>query len=86
MAAAAGLNCLTAHGCRLAIQQAKLAVRPAAVPCCPPPPLRVGAPLVLRQLISWLSGWEASDGDPQVHSSACPPGLLEQGGASRPFI
>lgn len=29
---------------------------------------RVGAPLVLRQLLGWLTGWEASGGDPQVRA------------------
>ncbi|KAL4424666.1 hypothetical protein ABPG77_004473 [Micractinium sp. CCAP 211/92] len=28
---------------------------------------RVGAPLVLRQLLSWFSGWEATDGDTQAY-------------------
>lgn len=42
--------------------------------CATPPCRRVGAPLVLRQLLSWLTGWEATGGDPQV-----PPRLAAAG-------
>lgn len=38
--------------------------------CCRPL-CRVGAPLVLRQLLSWFSGWEATDGDTQASRLTC---------------
>lgn len=31
---------------------------------------RVGGPLVLRQLLNWLSGYEASDGNTEVGGCA----------------
>ena len=38
---------------------------------------RVGGPLVLRQLLNWLSGYEATDGDTEVCNRLAAAGVLQ---------